>query len=127
MRQLGVTPEQADALKTGGTVSGVDRDSVLPVLASVTEFICDEIQRALTFFWTAATDESLGAVLLSGGTARIPDLAEQLRTRLDCPVDIADPFRRLEMGSGVDRHLMETNGPAMAVAIGLATRRPGDK
>lgn len=127
VRQFGCTPQQADTLKMGGAVPGLDADSVGPILGSVTEFICDEIQRALTFFWTAATDESLGGVFLCGGTARMPDLTEHLKTRLECPVEIADPFRRISTGGSVDRSLIDASGPALAVAVGLAARRPGDK
>jgi type IV pilus assembly protein PilM len=127
IRQLGVTAEQAEALKYGKTVTGVEPETVEPVLSSVTEFIVEEIQRALSFFWTAATDEPLGAVLLSGGPARMPGLTSQLSARLECPVDVADPFRRLTVEGGVDRGLIEESGPALAVAVGLATRRPGDK
>jgi type IV pilus assembly protein PilM len=97
------------------------------VLGSVTEFIVEEIQRALSFFWTAATDEPLGGVFLSGGTARAAGLSAELKQRLECPVEVADPFRRLSLGSGIDRELIEANGPALAVTVGLATRRPGDK
>jgi type IV pilus assembly protein PilM len=127
IRQLGVTAEQAEALKYGKTVTGVEPETVEPVISSVTEFIVEEIQRALSFFWTAATDEPLGAVLLSGGPARMPGLTAQLSARIECPVDVADPFRRLTVEGGVDRDLIEESGPALAVAVGLATRRPGDK
>jgi type IV pilus assembly protein PilM len=127
VRQLGVQPEQADVLKRGRPVPGFDAASADPVLGSVTEFLVEEIQRALSFFWTAATDEPLGGVVLSGGTARMPGLAMQMTQRLQCPVEVADPFRRLTLDRAVDRALVDVSGPALAVAAGLATRRPGDK
>ncbi|MFI5042003.1 MAG: type IV pilus assembly protein PilM [Acidimicrobiales bacterium] len=126
-RQLGLSPEDAEAIKRGGKPKGVDPTAVEPVMASVTEFIVEEIQRALSFFWTAATDEPLGGVVLSGGTARAAGLVAQLKQRLECPVETADPFRRISIGSRVDRSLIEAAGPALAVMVGLATRRPGDK
>jgi type IV pilus assembly protein PilM len=126
-RQLGVSPQDAEALKRGRAGGNVDRAAAEPVLGSVTEFIVEEIQRALSFFWTAATDEPLGAVFLSGGTARMPGLSDGLKTRLDCPVEVADPFRRVTLGGGVDRALIEASGPALAVTVGLASRRLGDK
>jgi type IV pilus assembly protein PilM len=127
VRQLGVTPADAEALKTGRQIADIDAAAVEPVLGSVTEFIVEEIQRALSFFWTAATDEPLGGVVLSGGPARMPGLSGQLTQRLQCAVEIADPFRRVAVERGVDRTVVESSGPAMAVTIGLATRRPGDK
>ena len=127
VRQLGVSPTDADAIKTGNAPRSVDTATVEPVLGSVTEFIVEEIQRSLSFFWTAATDEPLGGVILSGGTARMPGLSNQLTQRLGCAVEIADPFRRLHLDRSVNRQLVETSGPALAVTVGLATRRPGDK
>jgi type IV pilus assembly protein PilM len=126
-RQLGVSPADADALKMGQRVAGIEEAVVEPVLGSVTEFIVEEIQRALSFFWTAATDEPLGGAVLSGGPARMPGLAANLTQRLQCAVEVANPFRRLHLERGVDRDLVESSGPALAVAAGLATRRPGDK
>jgi type IV pilus assembly protein PilM len=126
-RQLGVSPEDAHALKQGQRVGNIDPATTEPVLGSVTEFLVEEIQRALSFFWTAATDEPLGGVILSGGTARMPGLSSQLGERIGCAADVADPFRRLRLDNSSDRKLAETLGPALAVTAGLATRRPGDK
>jgi type IV pilus assembly protein PilM len=126
-RQLGLTPEQAEAAKLGRSAAGVDPAAVEPVLGSVTDFIVEEIQRALSFFWTAATDEPLGGVILSGGTARTAGLAAQLKQRLGCEVEVADPFRRVPVVRSADQELVQAQGPALAVAVGLASRRPGDK
>ena len=127
VRQLGVSPADAESLKQGRAAGGADPAAAEQVLGSVTELIVEEIQRALSFFWTAATDEPLGAIFLSGGPARMPGLAAELKQRLDCTVEVADPFRRAQVERGVDRLLIEKSGPSLAVAVGLATRRPGDK
>jgi Tfp pilus assembly PilM family ATPase len=57
----------------------------------------------------------------------MPGLATQLKERLDTKVDVVDPFRRVTVDARVDRALIEESGPALAVTVGLATRRPGDK
>jgi Tfp pilus assembly PilM family ATPase len=102
VRQLGVTPADADAIKMGKSVGR--SATVEPVLGSVTEFIVEEIQRAPSFFWTAATDEPLGGVILSGGPAHArPRDAADAAAR--CAVEVADPFRRPHLERGVDRQL----------------------
>jgi len=126
-RQLSVSPEQANTLARGRQVAGLDATVVGPILGSVTEFLVEEIQRALSFFWTAATDEPLGGVVLSGGPARVPSMATQLTQRLGCGVQVADPFRRLHVDRAADRALIEESGPSLAVVAGLVTRQPGDK
>jgi type IV pilus assembly protein PilM len=127
VRQLGVSPADADALNRGHAAANISPGDAEPILSSVTEFIVEEVQRALSFFWTAATDEPLGAVLLSGGPSRMPGLSTQLKERLDTKVDVVDPFRRVTLDGRVDRAIIEQHGPALAVTVGLATRRPGDK
>ena len=57
----------------------------------------------------------------------MPGLANQLTQRLGCAVELANPFRRLQLERSVDRELVERSGPALAVTVGLATRHPGDK
>ena len=59
--------------------------------------------------------------------AGMSGLAGQLTRRLNCAVEVAEPFRRLSIDRGVNRGLIEASGPALAVTAGLATRRPGDK
>ncbi len=126
-RQLGVSPADAEVLKQGGKAGGVEPATAEPVLTTVTEFLVDEIQRALSFFWTAATDEPLGGIILSGGTAHMPGVSGLLTERLGCAVEVADPFRRMRVDHSADRTLAESLGPALAVTAGLVTRRPGDK
>jgi len=116
-----------DAAQKMGQGGGVDASTIEPVLGSVTEFIVEEIQRALSFFWTAATDEPLGGIVLSGGSARMPGLSDQLTQRLHCGVEVANPFRRVVVERTADRRMIESSGPALAVTVGLATRHPGDK
>jgi type IV pilus assembly protein PilM len=122
-----VSPSDADALKRGRGAANIEPADADGILGSVTEFIVEEVQRALSFFWTAATDEPLGSVLLSGGPSRMPGLSGQLKERLDTSVEVVDPFRRVTLDGRVDRTLIEESGPALAVIVGLATRRPGDK
>jgi type IV pilus assembly protein PilM len=127
VRQLGVTVEEAEQLRAGRTVRSYGPADVEPLTSSVVEFLIEEIQRNLSFFWTAATEEPLGGIFLSGGAATVPGLAHQLGQRLDVPVEVVDPFRRLAVDSRANRDVIERHAPAFAVCVGLATRQPGDK
>lgn len=83
--------------------------------------VADEVRRALGLFWHGPAVPLGGAVLSGGGCSR-PGIAAALESRLECPVSIAAPFRRLEVGPRVDRVQLERLGPALAVAAGLALR-----
>ncbi|MEA2626615.1 MAG: type pilus assembly protein PilM [Candidatus Binatota bacterium] len=125
VRNLGVSYVEAETIKLGGT-SDHPLAEIDPLLQPVKEFIADEIHRALSFFWTAATDETISAVYVSGGAAHVPGLVTLLHERLEMPVQLASPFERVDV-SVRDREGLMKDAPSYAIAVGLATRRPGDK
>jgi len=126
-RDLGITVEEAEKVKAGGDIGNIDPEQLSMALGPATDALIEEIHYALSFFWTAATDERIDALYLSGGSASIPDLCERLAERAEATVSIADPFVRVNFGSGVDEVGLRARSPEFAVAMGLAVRRPGDK
>lgn len=127
MRDLGVSSEEAEVLKAGGSSSKVPEDQATAVAGSAAAALIEEIHHALSFFWTAATDETIDAMYLSGGVARMPGLAKQLGERVGARVEIANPFAQVSIDRAVDTPQLRQQAPEFAVAMGLATRRPEDK
>ena len=127
MRDLGVSQEQAEALKGGATDDKVAADQVAAVIESAAAALIEEIHHALSFFWTAATDETIDKVYLSGGVSRMPGLSQQLSERVQAPVEIAKPFAHVSVDKAVDTPQLRQQAPEFAVALGLAIRRPEDK
>jgi type IV pilus assembly protein PilM len=126
-RNLGVTADEAELLKTGGTVRAINRDQTEAALTPAVTLLVEEIHRALSFYWRSDAEEPLAAVYLSGGTARTTGLAKTLGDRLETQVELADPLARVTLGRGSAAELIREHAPSLAVAVGLAARRPGDK
>jgi type IV pilus assembly protein PilM len=130
-KQLNVSYEEAEALKIGG--NRADADAVVPqdverVLSSVAEQVAGEIQRSLDFYAGTAADSNFTKVYLSGGTAKIPALFKTIEARTGVPVEILNPFRKIEVDNRkFDPAFIMDVAPMAAVAVGLALRRPGDK
>ncbi|HEX8818344.1 MAG TPA: type IV pilus assembly protein PilM [Archangium sp.] len=130
-KQLNVSYEEAEALKIGGTRG--DSDAVVPqeverVLQSVAEQVAGEIQRSLDFYAGTAVDATFTKVYLSGGTAKIPALFKTIETRVGVPVEILNPFRKIDVDNRkFDPSFIMEVAPMAAVAVGLALRKPGDK
>jgi len=58
----------------------------------------------------------------------IPGLGDDLSARLRIPTTLVDPFKKIALkGKNIDPEAVMQQGPAAAVAVGLAMRRPGDK
>ena len=90
--------------------------------------LCTEIERSIDYFKSISGGENIKKVLLSGGTANIPGLAESLTQRLGIETELADPFRKIDYNrKSLTPEEMKAIGSTAAVAIGLALRKIGDK
>jgi type IV pilus assembly protein PilM len=125
-KELGLTYEQAEAVKRGGSppanVEAVDIDGALE---TVSEMLALEISKTFDFF-RATAEESNAAVqkiLISGGGSKLKGLPEYLSNRFEIPVERLDPFRRIKVDERrFDPDYMREVVPEMAVAVGLALR-----
>lgn len=130
-RTMNVSYEEAESLKVAG--ESADRTAVVPeeverVLAGVSENLATEIHRSLDFYLSTAGGGELGRVYLSGGAAMTPGLREALERACGCPVEIVDPFRRIQVDERAfnPRYLKDVAAQA-AIAVGLGLRRADDK
>ncbi len=127
MRNLGVTFDEAENIKREGRSDKFTAEQIEAFVGPATQFLIDEIQRALSFFWRSTGEDPLGIIYLSGGTSKVPGIAEGLAQRLEIPVELADPTRQLSFGRAAEIDFVRANGLSFAVGVGLATRRLGDK
>jgi type IV pilus assembly protein PilM len=125
-KQLGVNSEQAEVKKLTA-LAGQD-PRVPEILQRVNETIALEMRRSLDFYNSTAGDDRIAKVFLAGGAAKTANLVEAVQQRLALPVELLNPFLRVAVNEKeFDAQYLEEVGPLMAVAMGLATRRLGDK
>lgn len=126
-KDLGISYEEAEALKVGGRV-GEDADAIVPheverVIARVAGQIAGEIQRSLDFYANPINGR-FDKIYLSGGTAKVPSLQRMISDRSGAPVEVFNPFAGLNVDSKrFDLAYLDDVGPMAAVAVGLALRR----
>jgi type IV pilus assembly protein PilM len=125
-QELGLSDEQAEAVKITGRTEGRQKEEAERVITIASGQFFDEIQRAFSFFWTDPGDH-INSIYLSGGSAQLPGLASAMSERLQVPVEVVDPFRLLTISRQADNEFIRQHASALAVSVGLATRRPGDK
>ena len=127
-KQLNLSTEEAERLKVG-TLENARRNSMEAAadqaLGTVANSLTGDIQRSIDFHTASSADPAPSIVYLSGGSARMPALAQALRQRLNIEVEMLEPFRRLE-APGFDPEFLANVGSAAAVAVGLGLRYPGD-
>ncbi len=115
-----------------GPLDGRPGDAAGPEAAAaagaVGEHLLLEIDRTLGFFRSATSAGRVDEVVVSGGSAGAPGILPALEVRLDAPVSLFDPFRRVrrDPGDGDDDRRPESDA-GFAVAVGLALRRGDDR
>lgn len=120
MRHYGMSQDEAtNAKKLGGLPDDYDTE-VLPYFI---DDMTQQIDRSLQlFFANSPKFNEVQQIVLSGGTAAIPNLAERVRDKLGIPVVIANPFRNMELGKKSRPKQLEQDETALILAIGLAMR-----
>jgi type IV pilus assembly protein PilM len=127
-RELSLPFETADALKRGLPVDGTTYDDARPVLRAVTENVMLEIQKTFDFFKATASSDKIDRIMLSGGASRAEAFTEMLTDRFDAPVEAFDPFKKVAFDSKKFKTDEAADiAPTVAVAVGLALRRVGDR
>jgi type IV pilus assembly protein PilM len=124
-QQLGLPFDRAETAKLGADV-GVPWESLVPVLEAVSRELSLEVQRTFDYFASTAESERIGRIALGGGASRMPGLTEYLSSTWGIPVDVMNPFERIEVGPDHAEEVANA-GAALAVAVGLGLRRRGDK
>jgi len=125
-KQFGLNSEQAELKKL--TAGNSEDPRLREILGRVNETISLEMRRSLDFYNSTAGEERISKVYLAGGAAQTAHLVEAVQQKLALPVEILNPFLRIAVSEKeFDTGYLQEIGPQMAVAVGLATRRLGDK
>lgn len=118
-RRYGLSYEEAGLAKKQG---GLPDNYQTEVLRPFMEALCQEVMRALQFFYAATPFNKVDLVLLAGGCAQIPAVEKLLASRVGVPTTIANPFAGMTVSPRVKPQLFANETPSLLVACGLALR-----
>lgn len=120
MRHFGMSLEEAESGKrTGSLPESYESDLLRPFM----DAMALEVSRALQFFFTSTQFNQVDHIVLAGGCAVIPGLAETVAGRTQVDTLVANPFANMSLGPKVRPKNLAADAPALLVACGLALRR----
>lgn len=125
-KELNVSFDQAEQLKLGETVEGINPDSVNEIINSVAEDISHEIQRSFDYYKATSSSNNIVRVVLTGGCSKVRGggIAKFLSERLGIEVLVGNPFNNITYNEKkFDPVMIQEVAPLSAVAVGLALRR----
>jgi type IV pilus assembly protein PilM len=123
--RLRIPFEQAELAKLG-EVPDIPWERVAPALEAVSRDLALEVRRTFDYFGSTSESDRIGRVVISGGAARLRGLTDYLSSTWSIPVEIAHPLGRVDVDSALAAQATAA-GPALAVAVGLALRHPGER
>ncbi|HZI50539.1 MAG TPA: type IV pilus assembly protein PilM [Terriglobia bacterium] len=119
-KELQLDFQEAEDLKLGKT--GSEAEMVMPLLESISDMLIMEVQKTFEFFRETYPNETISKVLICGGTSRTPGLAEKIQQTLGYNTEVLNPLKHITIGPKVNAGKVNSLGPSLAVAVGLALR-----
>ena len=119
-RAYGLSPAEAEQRKRRGDLPpGYAANLLRPFVTDMAQ----DIARALQFFFTSTPHHRVDGVLLAGGCAGLPGLAEAVARLTSFVCRPADPFAGMRMGPAVSPGSLQGQAPSHLTSCGLALRR----
>lgn len=106
----------------------IDQDMLKATIVSASDELIAGIEQAFTYFKAQSKAPQIDWIVLSGGGALVPYLAEHIQAKLAVPIEILNPLRNIEYDPQMYEYLQpEKIAPMLAVPIGLALRKAKKK
>jgi len=122
-KNLNVDLDQAEQFKYDMGITSLDSldEGVPKIISESISPIVNEIKYAINLFRGKNGDKEIEKIILSGGSAFLPNLTMYLSKVLDMKVIVGNPWEAVSYPVDLQPLLNEI-GPRMSVAIGLALR-----
>jgi type IV pilus assembly protein PilM len=120
MRTYGLSMEDAGrAKKQGGLPSNYQPEVLEPFIDDMTQ----QVSRSLQFYLASGGGrEQPDMVLVCGGCANIPGIADVISSRVGIPTEIGDPLGQMKISSKAKSQGVHKDSTALLTACGLALR-----
>lgn len=117
--RYGLSPQEADSsIKEGSLPETYEAEVLYPFKEEITE----QVSRSLQFFFSSSQYNDVDLIVLAGGVAATPGLAELVQESLSTQTVVANPFARMNVSSKVTRSALEHDAASLMMACGLALR-----
>ncbi len=120
--------ELATKAMKGELGESIDQDMLKATIVSSADELVTGVEQAFSWFKSQAKTKKVDWIVLAGGGALVPYLAEHVQAKLATPIEIFNPLRNIEYDPEMFEYLQpEKIAPLLAVPIGLAMRKAKKK
>jgi type IV pilus assembly protein PilM len=120
--------EEAEGIKLGQATEKAPEDQVNEIIHTYSSRWGDEVRRAIDFFYSTAPEDEIKRIILSGGAAQTPGLADLLAAETSLEVQMSDPFSTMTINEKHnDLSYLQKVASQATICMGLAVRRVDGK
>ena len=119
MRRYGLSYEEAGLATRQG---GLPESYEIEVLEPFKEAMVQQVSRLLQFFYAGSEFNRVDQIVLAGGCASIPGIAEMVEEQIGVLTIVANPLANMSLSSRVQAQALAQDAPALMIACGLALR-----
>lgn len=119
---LGIEAQQAEEYKKTYGLSSSNMDGkIKSILYPVLRMVSDEIKKAIHYYQSEGEGDPPKSLILTGGSAGMPEVASIMTELLGIEVSIGNPFTKIQIDP---QALKQISGyaPFYAIAVGLSMR-----
>lgn len=121
-RQMNLSISDAEAMKISQGRGAVPQEIAELTQVAIENF-ATEVRRALDFYNASSSGAPVSYVLLTGGSAQIPELSRGIEERVGLATQVLNPFARIGYDESVFTPEMISNiAPIIALPMGYALR-----
>jgi type IV pilus assembly protein PilM len=122
-REFRLNPELTSKAIKGEMSDSIDEDMLKATIIASTDELVSGIELAFSYFKSQCKVDNVDWLVLSGGGALVPYLPEFLQSKLNIPLEIANPLRNVDYDPELFQYLQpEKIAPLLSVSVGLAMR-----
>jgi len=119
---FGINVQQAEQYKrTYGLSQTQLEGKVKQILDPVVKLVADEIKKAIQFYQGEEKGDPPTSVIVTGGTAGMPELISSLSEILGMEIVMGNPFAKLSLDTATAKKL-QGFAPVYSIAVGLALK-----
>jgi type IV pilus assembly protein PilM len=122
-RQMGVSYEEAEDLKTTSDENGNLPQEILNIINIQLESQLAEIKKNINFYITPGSAEKVNYCFITGGSSLLPGLVDKLSNIMSMPVERLDVFSKIKIDERKIGENLDQVAAISPVVIGLAMRK----
>lgn len=122
-RQMGVSYEEAEDLKTNGDENGNLPQEILNIINTQIDQQVAEIRKNINFYISQGSAEKVNYCFITGGNSLLPGMVEKLSTATSLEVKRIDVFSKIKIDESRAEKGLDHLSAISAIAIGLAMRK----